>query len=283
MDSSPQSFLARHDFLIRRLHSLSGLVPVGGYMIVHLVVNASVLESPATFQKNVYSIHSAGSLLPWIEWAFIFLPILFHAIIGLVIIAGGMPNTVHYPYKENFRYTLQRATGILAFFFIAIHVFHMHGWFNHFDPWMKNVVYPFGGGQFKAFNAASTAGVALQGWGYVAIYLIGVLSCVYHLANGIWTMGITWGVWTSPAAQARASAVCMAFGLLLAIVAVSALFGMRTAGEGEGLQQAIQAEDQMYRHKIDSGELQPNEHKRTSPPSADDGETAHAQTNGGNE
>ena len=31
------NYLARHEFLIRRLHSLSGLVPVGAYMVIHLL------------------------------------------------------------------------------------------------------------------------------------------------------------------------------------------------------------------------------------------------------
>ena len=268
MDSSTQPFLVRHDFLIRRLHSLSGLIPVGAYMIVHLLVNASVLESPATFQKNVYQIHSLGSLLPLVEWTFIFIPILFHAIIGMVIVAGGMPNSNQYRYGPNYRYTLQRATGMIAFVFIMIHVFHMHGWF-HADVWLENVVRPLGGGQFKAYNAASTTGAALQSGAMVAVYLLGVLSCVYHLANGLWTMGITWGVWTSPQAQARASAACGAFGVLLAVVSVAALFGMRQVGQGEGLQQAIEAEDRMYRHKVDSGEIPPNEHKRSGHASAE--------------
>jgi len=231
-------------------------------MVVHLLANASVLESPAAFQKNVYSIHGLGSLLPLVEWVFIFMPILFHAIIGMVIVAGGLPNTGNYPYASNVRYTLQRATGMIAFVFILVHVFHMHGWF-HADVWLYNVVKPLGGGQFKAYNAASTAGQALQSFTMVAIYLVGLLSCVYHLANGIWTMGITWGVWTSPKAQGRASTICLVFGVLLAVVGTSALFGMRSAGEGAALEQAIQVEDRMYQHKIDSGELQPNEHKRS--------------------
>ncbi len=262
MDNSPQSFLTRHDFLIRRLHSLSGLIPVGAYMVVHLVVNASVLESPATFQKNVYQIHSLGSLLPVVEWAFIFIPILFHAVIGMVIVAGGMPNSNQYRYGPNYRYTLQRATGMLAFVFIMVHVFHMHGWF-HADVWLENVVRPLGGAQFKAFNAASTAGAALQGTAMVVLYLVGLLSCVYHLANGLWTMGITWGIWTSPKAQARASAMCSAFGVLLAVAGVGALYGMWAVGHGEQLQQAVQVEDRMYQHKTESGELAPNDHKRT--------------------
>ncbi len=264
MDDMPQSFLARHDFLIRRLHSLSGLVPVGGYMIIHLLVNASVLESPATFQKNVYQIHSLGALLPLVEWAFIFIPLLFHAIIGMVIIAGALPNTNQYRYGPNYRYTLQRVTGMIAFAFIMVHVFHMHGWL-HADIWLENLVKPLGGAQFKPFNAASTAGEALQGIGYLVFYVIGVLSCVYHLANGIWTMGITWGVWTSPAAQSRALKVCGGLGVLLAVVSMGALFGMQRTGHGRALKKARQVEDQMYRSKISSGELIPNEQKRAKP------------------
>jgi succinate dehydrogenase / fumarate reductase cytochrome b subunit len=253
--------LARHDFLIRRLHSLSGLIPVGGYMVIHLLVNASVLESPNTFQKNVYQIHSLGALLPVVEWTFIFIPILFHAAIGFVIIAGGMPNTINYPYSANRRYTWQRITGMIAFVFIAFHVFHMHGWF-HNSYWVDRIVHPFGGGQFRAYNAVSTAGEALQNGGWVTLYLIGILACVYHLANGIWTMGITWGVWISEAAQRRALRICTVFGLLLAIVGVSALFGMRQYGEGEKLNEARQVEDQMYEAKVKAGELEENEHKR---------------------
>ena len=261
VDSSAQSFLVRNDFLIRRLHSLSGLIPVGAYMVIHLMTNASVLESPAAFQKNVYTIHSLGALLPVVEWVFIFLPLIFHAVIGMVIVAGGMPNSNQYRYAANYRYTLQRATGMIAFVFIMLHVFHMHGWF-HADWWLEDVVHPFGGGKFKPFNAASSAGLALQSYVWLAFYVVGVLSCVYHLANGLWTMGITWGVWTSPKAQARASAVCFGFGALLAIVSMGALFGMRAEGSGKALQQAIEVEDQMYESKIESGELEPNEHKR---------------------
>ncbi|HEV7221208.1 MAG TPA: hypothetical protein VGN42_00805, partial [Pirellulales bacterium] len=58
--SQPGYFLGRHEFLIRRLHSLSGLVPVGAYMCVHLLTNASVLAGAGTFQDQVDTIHSLG-------------------------------------------------------------------------------------------------------------------------------------------------------------------------------------------------------------------------------
>lgn len=267
MESSEPSFWQRHDFAIRRLHSLSGLVPVGGYMVVHLAVNASVVNSDASFQSNVSRIHSFGALLPVLEWGLIFLPILFHAIVGVYIVAGGLPNTHHYPYGSNYRYTLQRVTGVIAFAFIAVHVFHMHGWF-HNSTWVRYVVEPWGGGQFKPYNATSTAGLALQSVAWVAVYLVGVLSCVFHLANGIWTMGITWGVWTSPAAQRRALGVCSLFGVVLAGVSIAALFGMRAAVNTPAKLRTVQArEEQMLQHQFDSGLLDPKDarHKRALP------------------
>lgn len=270
MDSLEPSFWDRHSFAIRRLHSLSGLVPVGGYMVIHLLVNASVLNGDTSFQANVANIHRFGSLLPLLEWTFIFIPILFHAIVGMFIVVGGLPNTHNYPYEANYRYTLQRITGVIAFAFIGLHVFHMHGWF-HNSAWVKYVVEPWGGGQFKPYNATSTAGLALQPYIWVAIYLVGMLSCVFHLANGLWTMGITWGLWTSPPAQRRALGVCMVFGVLLAGVGVGALFGIRAAvNTKDKLTKVEQREARMIRMRIDAGDLLPNKHKMSHPPEAKD-------------
>jgi len=61
------SLFGRHEFLIRRLHSLTGLAPVGAFMIVHILTNASVLDTAATYQRNVYIIHALGRLVPLIE------------------------------------------------------------------------------------------------------------------------------------------------------------------------------------------------------------------------
>lgn len=264
------SFLVRHEFLLRRLHSLSGLIPVGAYMCVHLLTNSTVLDSPATFQKNVFGIHGLGKLLPFIEWTFIFIPILFHGIFGFVIIRGGLSNSSTYSNSSNRRYTLQRITGMIAFFFIMWHVFHMHGWF-HAQAWIDNVASKLGGAKFRPYNAASSAGEAMQAHILVPIlYTFGVLSCVFHLANGIWTMGITWGVWITPKAQARANYVCAAFGLLLAAVGMSALIGMTELD----VEEAQKIEDKMYNARVAAGELVPDEHKRSGEHEASAADTA---------
>ena len=220
MSDPAPSFFARHQFLIYRLFSLSGLVPVGAFLVVHLLTNASILAGPGTFQSRVDMIHSIGeAALPFVEWAFIFLPMLFHATVGFIIIATGAPNIGSYPLVGNVRYTLQRATGMIAFVFIIGHVIHLH--------WMGR---SFGGGQFDPHAASSTAAVAIHPVLATALYAIGVLCAVFHFANGLWTLGITWGLWTSPAAMRRANAVSVVVGLLLAAAGLGAIGGLRDIG-----------------------------------------------------
>ncbi|MEX0937863.1 MAG: succinate dehydrogenase [Pirellulales bacterium] len=221
MDEASQSFFVRHQFLIRRLHSLSGLIPIGAFLVLHLVTNASVLGGPASFQANVDRIHSLGVILPVVEWLFIFIPLIFHAVVGFAIIQGGLPNTGSYPYSGNIRYTLQRATGIIAFVFIFAHVLHLH-WVG--EP-LKNVneeVFA----QFEPESATSSTAAALQASLLVQFfYAVGILSTVFHLANGIWTLGITWGLWTTPDAMRRANYVSLTVGVVLGAIGLGALGG----------------------------------------------------------
>ncbi len=233
MSDSP-SFLERHQFLIYRLFSLAGLMPVGAFLVVHLLTNSSVLAGAASFQSRVDLIHSLGPLLVPVEVAFIFLPMLFHAAVGFVIIANGLPNVGSYPYVGNVRYTLQRATGMIAFVFIIWHIYQLH--------WLGA---PLGGGKFDPHHATSTAATALRPAWVTAVYAIGVLSTVFHFANGLWTLGITWGIWTSPAAMRRANAVSVAVGLVLAAAGLGALGGLRAVD----VDQARATEDWMEQQR----------------------------------
>ncbi len=214
VETNGSTFFGRHQFLIYRLFSLAGLIPIGAYLVVHLLVNASILNGAPTYQSQVDRIHSLGVILPIVEWTFIFLPILFHAAIGLVIIAGMMPNTAAYPYNGNIRYTLQRATGMIAFAFILWHVIQMH-----------HMGVSLGGGKFNADQASSTVAIALQPLAYRVLYGIGVIAVVYHFANGLWTQGITWGIWTTEGAMRRAGWICLAVGLFLGAAGLSSLYG----------------------------------------------------------
>jgi succinate dehydrogenase / fumarate reductase cytochrome b subunit len=223
------SVFGQREFFVRRMHSLTGVIPVGGFLVFHLLTNASILDGAATFQYRVDQIHDLGDFtLLLLEWPFIFLPILFHAVVGLMIVCRGMRNVASYPYAGNVRYTLQRWTGVIAFLFILWHVFHMHGWLRT-EWWVEHVARPLGGAQFEYKHdlAAATAARAVwSSWGMAGWYALGTLCCVYHFANGLWTTGITWGLWISPSAQRWANIPCAAIGLVLAGIALGSLYGL---------------------------------------------------------
>lgn len=245
--ASDSSFFTRHEFAIRRLHSLSGIVPLGAYMVVHLTTNASLLNGVPTFQRAVMQIHSLGRALPLVEWGFIFLPLLFHGIVGVWIVRTANYNTDSYKYASNRRYVWQRWTGLIAFVFLLVHVFHLHGWF-HASYWLDFVARPLGMANFRPYSAASTLAQAMDGVLWPAFYLIGVLACVYHLANGIWTAGITWGLWLTPQAQRRATRVCTVIGLLLAVIGTGAWWAAVSLDSAS----AIEVENEMYDKAVEA-------------------------------
>jgi succinate dehydrogenase / fumarate reductase cytochrome b subunit len=138
----------------------------------------------------------------------------------------------------------------------------MHGWL-HAEWWEKGVAGPLYGAMFRPYNAASTAAEAMQLSLIVPIlYAIGVLSCVFHLANGIWTFGITWGIWVTPAAQRWATAACLVFGLGLAAVSMGALggfaFGVKPA-------EARRIENEMYEKQFAVELKEAQEHNLPDP------------------
>jgi succinate dehydrogenase / fumarate reductase cytochrome b subunit len=204
----------------------------------------------------VYQIHSLGNLLPVVEWVFIFIPILFHALLGFVFIFGGKSNVARYQTIGNYRYVLQRVTGMIAFFFIFWHVMQLNG-VIHAEWFRSGIADAVGLAQFRPYNAASSAARALQNPIVTIVYVIGVLACVFHFANGLWTMGITWGVWVTPKAQRTASNICLGIGVVVALIGMSALFGFLTVDADK----AEAREREIYENRVESGLVTPDEHK----------------------
>ncbi len=214
----------KYYFLVRRLHSLTGLVPVGVFLCVHLATNATVMapgEPGAMFQESIERIHALGPLLVPLEIVGIFIPLLFHTLLGFQIIFTGRSNAQQYRYGGNVRYTLQRASGMIAFAFILYHVWQLH--------WVGAGL---GGGAFELYDeagvatgAATTAEAIQSAWWVAWLYALGIIATVYHLANGIWTSLITWGITIRPNTQRVSGYACAAFGVVLCAVGLGALRG----------------------------------------------------------
>lgn len=183
-------------FLLRRLHSLTGLV-FGGYLIVHLLVNATIAQGGNHYQEQVNKIHSLP-FLPLIEWTFIYLPIIYHTIYGIWITITGQPNTSNYPYGKNWAYVAQRVSAIIIVLFMVFHVlslkYHALGIGLGFNP----------------HAAMDTVGRHMDQSFFITwiVYPLGILASCFHLANGFWTAAITWGLTISAASQKRWGFVC---------------------------------------------------------------------------
>ncbi|MGB3549568.1 MAG: succinate dehydrogenase [Candidatus Binatus sp.] len=197
----------RH-WLLRRLHSLSGIIPIGGFLFFHFFENAYVLKGGAMWWKETEFTRNLPFQIA-VEAFVLWIPILYHAIYGLVITATGRPND--YPYERNYQYTLQRITGILAFLFIGFHVLSTRG-----------VYYATGveADYLRMHNFMMNPLI-------LTAYVVGTLACVYHLTNGIFTFTITWGIAVGPKAQTLVNRVCIALFIIMAIAGVSILIAFR--------------------------------------------------------
>jgi succinate dehydrogenase / fumarate reductase cytochrome b subunit len=87
-------------------------------------------------------------------------------------------------------------------------------------------------------------------------------------------MGITWGVWISPAAQQRASNICMGFGVLLAVVGLTAIYAAATVD----VPAARAKEKTMLEENIRAGYVKEDPHK-VAPP-LESNEVSQADANG---
>ncbi len=47
-----------HSFLLRKLHSLSGIIPIGAFLIEHILSNFEALKGPAAYAAQVKFLNS---------------------------------------------------------------------------------------------------------------------------------------------------------------------------------------------------------------------------------
>ncbi len=204
-----------NSFLWRRLHSLSGIFPIGVFLLEHFFSNAFATNpnGPAAYTKEVEFLTGLPFLVA-IEVLFIYIPIAFHAFYGIYIWWRGDSNNAEYPWIGNWMYTAQRWTGIITLIYIAYHSTTMR-WMGVHIP--GNPGAAFGKVQAELF------GHPLM----VAFYAIGIIAASWHFAYGVWLFAAKWGFTTGAKARQRFGVVCLALGLGLTgmgLVSLAAFF-----------------------------------------------------------
>ncbi len=201
-------------FFLRKLHSVTGIVPVGAFLFEHILIsNATAISGPAAYARQVSFLGSLP-LVFFLELFFIWLPIAYHGLYGFYIWYRGDGNVGEYPWTGNWMYTLQRWTGGIAFVYIVWHVWTMRfaGIDLHAYP-----VASFGKVQEEVFQPA-----------LFVFYVVGLLAASWHFAYGIWLFCAKWGIVSGERAQKRFLAICLVFFFLLTGVGLASLATFRS-------------------------------------------------------
>jgi len=200
-------------FILRKLHQLSGIMPLGLFLLEHFYTNSKALTGATDFNNAVKDLQSIPYIL-FVEIGGIFIPLIYHAVYGLVITMEARPNNLNYPYPRNWFYLIQRITGVILFFFITFHVLN------------------FRFGLVPGLNTISVAHSPEMAFDIVSrefhmiwifmIYVVGITATVWHLANGIWLFLVDWGITIGERAQRLTGYACIGFGVFLLLVGINA-------------------------------------------------------------
>jgi succinate dehydrogenase / fumarate reductase cytochrome b subunit len=216
-----REFLRRNHFLLRRLHSLSGIVPVGGFLLFHLYENAKALRGPEAYNEAIRTINAMP--LVWAAEIFlIFLPLYFHALYGIYIALDARHNVSNYSYGRNWAFFFQRLSGLITLAFVTWHIiqFRLPKALGYYG------VYEGGTSQSGLPSYDIVAQAFANNW-VAAAYVIGVVAAAYHLCNGIYTFLITWGITIGPRSQRVSNIITNALFVGVSALGIAAVFAFR--------------------------------------------------------
>lgn len=200
-------------FLLRKLHQLTGIVPLGLFFFGHMYTNSAALGGSTSFNKHVQDIHDIPYLL-FIEVFGIFLPLVFHSVYGIMISAEARPNNGNYGYGRNWFYLFQRITGVFLFFFILFHILNFR---FGLVPGLNET--PVAGHAGEAFQIVAGE---FKNYVILFVYFLGILATAWHLAYGFFLFAVDWGILIGEKAQKYALYASVGLAVMLGAVGINA-------------------------------------------------------------
>jgi succinate dehydrogenase / fumarate reductase cytochrome b subunit len=172
---------SRSSFLRARLASALAILPLGAWTVVHLWNNLAAFQGAEAWQRAVTEYpHPFAQVVTGV---IVLLPLAIHTIWGIGRLASSRPNNVGYPFYGNLKYLLQRVTAVGVLLFMGAHL-----WIamiqprveeGHAEPYVHIA-------EHMHFHTPT-----------LVVYLLGTLGVAYHLANGVLTFCMGWGVVSS--------------------------------------------------------------------------------------
>jgi succinate dehydrogenase / fumarate reductase cytochrome b subunit len=206
-------------FLLRRLHSLSGIFPIGAFLLEHYISNSYATNGVQAYNDTVKFLTSVPFVVA-VETIFIYIPILYHALYGFWIWYRGDGNAgAAYPWSGNWLYTAQRWTGAVAFLYMGWHTWTMRFTGVHL------LTQP-GAGFSKVYTE-------LQNPWAVAFYFVGITAASWHFAYGIWLFAAKWGITVGENARRRFGYLCLVIGIALVGIGFASLIAFLSANPAQ--------------------------------------------------
>lgn len=197
-----------HSFLLRRLHSLSGIIPIGVFLIEHFFSNAFATNGPHAYADQVKFLTGLPFVLA-LEILGIYIPLAFHSLYGFYIWYRGEANVSQYPWASNFMYSAQRWTGGITFLYICWHTYTMRFSGIHL---LTN--------SQAAFHKVQAE---LQHPWAIAFYIIGIVAASWHFAYGLYLFCAKWGITVSEKSRRRFGLICWVVAIIFIVVGMTTM------------------------------------------------------------
>ena len=201
-------------FLQARLASLLAVAPLGVWTFFHLLGNLAAFDGGAAWERSVTGYSSPFSQM--LTGCLVLVPLVIHTVWGIGRLASAKPNNLRYGTYANLKYLVQRVAGVGVLLFLGAHM-----WLAMIHPRLTT-------GRGEAF--ADIAHEMRFNPPTLVVYLLGTLGVTYHLANGLQTAAMGWGLVGSQRALKRLEVVVLGLFLLMLAMAWSVIWALWNAG-----------------------------------------------------
>lgn len=211
----------RENYTLHKLHSLTGILPVGYYLVQHLALNSFTLAGPQYFNGVIHFFEGIPKHIFYpLKFGIIWGCLIFHAVYGIFIAARAEQNLTKpaYKYRENGYYTWQRVTGIIAFFFLCYHMAS-----TSIRTTMAGS--PEGIITYEVWADKLSAPVLGIPYFLFLVYVIGITTSAFHFSYGLWHFCIRWGITINEKAQLTMAKAAKASFVLISLLGIGALVG----------------------------------------------------------
>ncbi|MDI1444683.1 hypothetical protein [Polyangium sp. 6x1] len=205
---------ARRTFVSSRLGSLLAVAPLGVWTVNHVWDNLSAFQGAEAWQTSVTQ--HAHPVAHGITLLVVLLPLVIHTVWGLGRLKSTRPNNARYGYFANLRYILQRASALGVLFFLGAHI-----WLAMLRPRLLL-------GHAEAFS--DIAHEMHHHMPTLVVYILGTLGVAYHLANGIGTFAMGWGLAASRKSIRTIERLSYVLFVILLAMSWGAIFALWRAG-----------------------------------------------------